>query len=117
MIGFAAIIFRNAAFHRDPSVYPRLVKLVLFSSAVHQAIFVSISSLPFAVGQVRPPPPVLIQPSPGLFWSLCPGPVSLPPPFPGKRICLKIKDSAVEAAGRTPLVGRVRVRDICSLFK
>jgi len=53
MIGFAAIIFRNRAFHKDPAVYARLVKLVLFSSAVHQAVFVTVSSLPFAVGQVR----------------------------------------------------------------
>ena len=52
MIGFAAIIFRHEAFHRDPAVYSQLVKLVLFSSAVHQATFSFTSSLPFAIGQV-----------------------------------------------------------------
>eukprot|EP00967_Tisochrysis_lutea_P102446 scaffold154273_cov37-Tisochrysis_lutea.AAC.3 len=52
MVGFAAIIFRNAAFHRDPAIYARLVKLVLFSASLHQAVFVAVSSLPFAVGQV-----------------------------------------------------------------
>ena len=53
MIGFAAIIFRHEAFHRDPAVYSQLVKIVLFSSAVHQATFSVTSSLPFAIGQVR----------------------------------------------------------------
>ena len=49
MIGFCAIIFRHEAFHRDPAVYAQLVKLCLFSSAVHQAIFTATSSLPFAI--------------------------------------------------------------------
>ena len=53
MIGFAAIIFRHPAFHADPAVYPALVKLVLFSSAVHQTAFTTFSSLPFAIGQVQ----------------------------------------------------------------
>ena len=53
MIGFAAIIFRHPAFHADPAVYPALVKLVLFSSMVHQAAFSGFSSLPFAIGQVQ----------------------------------------------------------------
>ena len=53
MIGFAAIIFRHPAFHTDPAVYPALVKLVLFSSMVHQAAFSGFSSLPFAIGQVQ----------------------------------------------------------------
>lgn len=53
MIGFAAIIFRHNAFHKDPAVYAQLVKLVLFSSAVHQTAFTSFSSLPFAIGQVQ----------------------------------------------------------------
>lgn len=53
MIGFAAIIFRHEAFHEDPAVYSRLVKLVVFSSAVHQAAFTYTSSLPFAIGQVQ----------------------------------------------------------------
>ena len=53
MIGFAAIIFRHKAFHTDPSVYARLVKLCLFSSAVHQSAFTATSSLPFAIGQVQ----------------------------------------------------------------
>ncbi|KOO26113.1 sulfate permease family, partial [Chrysochromulina tobinii] len=53
MIGFCAIIFRHEAFHRDPTVYAQLVKLCLFSSAVHQAVFTATSSLPFAIGQVQ----------------------------------------------------------------
>ena len=53
MIGFCAIIFRHEDFHRDPAVYAQLVKLCLFSSFVHQAAFTSISSLPFAIGQVQ----------------------------------------------------------------
>ena len=53
MIGFAAIIFRHHSFHRDPAVYAQLVKLVLFSSAVHQSAFTTFSSLPFAIGQVQ----------------------------------------------------------------
>ena len=53
MIGFAAIIFRHQDFHRDPAVYAQLVKLVLFSAAVHQTAFTTTSSLPFAIGQVQ----------------------------------------------------------------
>ena len=53
MIGFAAIIFRHEGFHRDPAVYSNLVKLVVFSSAVHQTAFTATSSLPFAIGQVQ----------------------------------------------------------------
>ena len=53
MIGFAAIIFRHKAFHTDAAVFAQLVKLVLFSSAVHQASFSAFSSLPFAIGQVQ----------------------------------------------------------------
>ena len=53
MISFASIIFRHPTFHRDAATYARLVKLVLFSSAVHQAVFVTTSSLVFAVGQVQ----------------------------------------------------------------
>ena len=41
------------AFHADAEVYAQLVKLVLFSSAVHQTAFTSFSSLPFAIGQVQ----------------------------------------------------------------
>jgi len=53
MIGFAAIIFRHPAFHKDAALYALLVKLVLFSSAVHQATFTAASTLPFAIGQVQ----------------------------------------------------------------
>ena len=53
MIGFAAIIFRHESFRADPEVYAQLVKLVVFSSAVHQAAFTTTSSLPFAIGQVQ----------------------------------------------------------------
>jgi SulP family sulfate permease len=49
-ISFCAIIFRDAAFI---AYMPQLVKLVLFSSAIHQISFAVLSSLPFAVGQVQ----------------------------------------------------------------
>lgn len=50
MISFCTIIFRDAAY----SAYmPSLVKLVLFSSLLHQLSFTIFSSLPFAVGQVQ----------------------------------------------------------------
>lgn len=49
-ISFCSIIFRDEAF----SAYlPQLVKLVLFSSAIHQICFATFSSLPFAIGQVQ----------------------------------------------------------------
>lgn len=50
MISFTSIIFRNKAYE---SVMPSLVKLVLFSSMLHQISFTLFSSLPFAVGQVQ----------------------------------------------------------------
>lgn len=50
MISFTSIIFRDPAF---APYLPKLVKLVLFSSAVHQMSFSLYSSLPFAVGQVQ----------------------------------------------------------------
>lgn len=53
MVGFAAIIFRHKAFHQDVAIYSQLVKLVLFSSAMHQMAFTCTSSLPFAIGQVQ----------------------------------------------------------------
>ena len=53
MIGFAAIIFRHPAFHADAQMYSRLVKLVIFSSTVHQIAFSASSSLDFAIGQVQ----------------------------------------------------------------
>lgn len=49
-ISFATIIFRDPAFS---SYMPLLVKLVLFSCAIHQLSFSLFSSLPFAVGQVQ----------------------------------------------------------------
>jgi SulP family sulfate permease len=49
-ISFCSIIFRDAAF---APYLPFLVKLVLFSSAIHQICFSLFSSLPFAVGQVQ----------------------------------------------------------------
>jgi SulP family sulfate permease len=49
-ISFCSIIFRDAAF---VPYLPFLVKLVLFSSAIHQICFSLFSSLPFAVGQVQ----------------------------------------------------------------
>lgn len=50
MISFCTIIFRDAIY--EPYL-PSLVKLVLFSSALHQFSFTMFSSLPFAVGQVQ----------------------------------------------------------------
>ena len=50
MISFTSIIFRDPAF---ASSLPKLVKLVLFSSMVHQIAFTLCSSLDFAVGQVQ----------------------------------------------------------------
>jgi hypothetical protein len=53
LISFASIIFRDPYF--EPSM-PYLIKLVILSSCVHQTIFSCISSLPFAIGQVRRQP-------------------------------------------------------------
>ena len=50
MISFTSIIFRNQAFE---AYMPSLIKLVLFSSMLHQVSFTIFSSLPFAVGQVQ----------------------------------------------------------------
>eukprot|EP00051_Salpingoeca_urceolata_P019365 m.281611 g.281611 ORF g.281611 m.281611 type:complete len:1038 (-) comp19404_c0_seq9:16-3129(-) len=50
VVAYAQIIFSHQFF--APSL-PYLVKLVWFSSVVHQLIFTSLSSLPFAVGQVQ----------------------------------------------------------------
>jgi len=50
MVGFAQIIFRDPFFEKQR---PILVKLVLFSSFVHQTAFGLTSSLSFAVGQVQ----------------------------------------------------------------
>ncbi len=49
-VSFCSIIFRDNIF--APHM-PQLVKLVLFSSAIHQIVFSIFSSLPFAVGQVQ----------------------------------------------------------------
>ena len=49
-ISFCSIIFSDTAF---ASYLPHLVKLVLFSSAIHQLCFATFSSLTFAVGQVQ----------------------------------------------------------------
>lgn len=49
-ISFCSIIFRNKFFETH---IPVLVKLVLFSSSIHQFTFSINSSLPFAVGQVQ----------------------------------------------------------------
>jgi hypothetical protein len=50
MYGYAAIIFSHPAFasHRT-----QLTSLVILSSAVHQTVFTSCSTLPFAIGQVQ----------------------------------------------------------------
>eukprot|EP01031_Cornospumella_fuschlensis_P001913 gene1913-2386_t len=47
-ISFCSIIYKDPAF---APFLPSLVKLVVFSSAVHQLAFSYLSSLPFAVGQ------------------------------------------------------------------
>jgi SulP family sulfate permease len=50
MYGYSAIIFGHPDF---ASFMPALVKLVMFSSVVHQVMFTLLSSLPFAIGQVQ----------------------------------------------------------------
>ena len=50
MMSFASIIFADPFF---APYAPELVKLVLFSSAVHQLCYVRWSTMPFAVGQVQ----------------------------------------------------------------
>eukprot|EP01041_Mallomonas_annulata_P006865 gene6865-13910_t len=50
MISFCSIIFRD---HTFVDYMPSLVKLVLFSSMIHQITFTIFSTLPFAVGQVQ----------------------------------------------------------------
>lgn len=50
MISFASIIFRDQSFQAS---LPILVKLVLFSSLIHQFSFSLLSSLPYAIGQVQ----------------------------------------------------------------
>ena len=49
-ISFTSIIYSDPFFQ---PYLPQLVKLVLFSSLVHQIAFTALSSLPFAVGQVQ----------------------------------------------------------------
>ncbi|KAJ8603136.1 hypothetical protein CTAYLR_004589 [Chrysophaeum taylorii] len=50
MTSFACIIFGDPFF---APYMPQLVKLVLFSAAIHQLCYVGFSTLPFAVGQVQ----------------------------------------------------------------
>ena len=50
LMSFGSIIYRNDAF--DPYM-PVLIKMTLASGVVHQLCFSSLSSLPFAVGQVQ----------------------------------------------------------------
>ena len=52
-VAFTSIIFRDPLFREDPTVFPTLIKLVLFSCFVHQVCFSVGSSLPFALGQVQ----------------------------------------------------------------
>jgi SulP family sulfate permease len=49
-ISFCSIIYRDKEFEQ---YLPQLVKLVLFSSMIHQIAFTQFSSLPFAIGQVQ----------------------------------------------------------------
>jgi sulfate permease, SulP family len=49
-ISFCTIIYRDKGFE---TYLPQLVKLVVFSSMIHQWAFTYFSSLPFAVGQVQ----------------------------------------------------------------
>lgn len=50
LISYAAIVFRLREFSPNMTT---LTKMFFFSSAVHQAVFTVLSSLPFAVGQVQ----------------------------------------------------------------
>ena len=49
-ISFCTIIYQDKGFER---YLPQLVKLVMFSSMIHQWAFTYFSSLPFAIGQVQ----------------------------------------------------------------
>ena len=49
-VSFCSIIFSASPFQ---PLIPKLVKLVLFSSVIHQICFSLFSSLPFAIGQVQ----------------------------------------------------------------
>ena len=50
MYGYAAAIFRDPIYSADMAC---LAKLVCFSSAVHQVCFMTLSAMPFAIGQVQ----------------------------------------------------------------
>ena len=49
-ISFCTIIYQHAAYEH---YMPQLIKIVLFSSIIHQLAFSYCSSLPFAIGQVQ----------------------------------------------------------------
>lgn len=67
-VSFCSIIFRDPAF----ILYlPMLVKLVLFSSAIHQICFSMFSSLPFAVGQVQDAGLIFLSAMAGSIASSC----------------------------------------------
>lgn len=50
LYGYASIIFRSSVY---APYMPSLSKLCLLSSVVHQVVFSSMSTLPFAIGQVQ----------------------------------------------------------------
>ena len=98
MIGFAAIIFRHHAFHADPAVYAQLVKLVVFSSAVHQTAFTTCSSLPFAIGQVQDAGLIFLS----KIASEIDGAGSFPEPFVAQVITSILGDCASNGSGNDP---------------
>jgi SulP family sulfate permease len=75
-ISFCAIIFRDEAFDK---YMPSLVKLVLFSSALHQACFSLFSSLPFAVGQVQDAGLIFLSAMAGSIAASCSKPENIVP--------------------------------------
>jgi SulP family sulfate permease len=75
-ISFCAIIFRDEAFDE---YMPSLVKLVLFSSAIHQLCFSLFSSLPFAVGQVQDAGLIFLSAMAGSVASSCSKPENIVP--------------------------------------
>lgn len=75
-ISFCEIIFRDEVFDE---YMPSLVKLVLFSSAIHQLCFSLFSSLPFAVGQVQDAGLIFLSAMAGSVATSCSKPENIVP--------------------------------------
>lgn len=75
-VSFCSIIFRDDIFN---AYLPSLVKLVLFSSAIHQLCFSMFSSLPFAVGQVQDAGLIFLSAMSGSIARSCNNPENIVP--------------------------------------